>query len=385
MTKIDRARRPRRIAADEAHAWARNLRLGNHHAKSVLRSLTLYVNGEGEAFVGIEQLADDCELSADTVRRRLVWLEEIGAIMRVPQWIDSKGNRTAAEGGKRTTDLIALLWQANTEAIEARARGETVDDGEAHEHQFSPSSQQGLNQEGETVSPAPALGQPSQSCDPLISEPEPESSPLPPSRGRESAAPDDEGEEPALFASAWTGWRGHEVMRRDLALAEFRKLGADDQQLCRSAIGPYNAALDRNHRSKTRENFHIWIRRRGFDEFKSTPTLTNHAADSDEARAIMLAFDLVGRLEFLRTVLRSKIDGSIPYRLSVTPRLRALASPPPREAWAKLSQQQAAAWDAFLDECVPFPTRKRIAEGSLAPWLWPPRKDGSIYNEGIGE
>ena len=55
-------RRKRRIAADEAHAWARNLRLGNAHAKYVLCMLTGYVNGEGVCFVSIPHLADDCEL-----------------------------------------------------------------------------------------------------------------------------------------------------------------------------------------------------------------------------------------------------------------------------------------------------------------------------------
>lgn len=40
-------RRPRRVAADEAHAWARNLRLHNSLAKLVLCMVTGYVNGEG--------------------------------------------------------------------------------------------------------------------------------------------------------------------------------------------------------------------------------------------------------------------------------------------------------------------------------------------------
>jgi len=100
MTTDRAKRRPRRIAADEAHAWARNLRLGNHHAKSVLRSLTLYVDGDGFCFVGIEQLADDCELSPDTVRRRLVWLEEIGTIARRSQWIDGSGVRNGEGRGQ---------------------------------------------------------------------------------------------------------------------------------------------------------------------------------------------------------------------------------------------------------------------------------------------
>src|SRR5216683_412798 len=123
MTTIDRKRRPRRIAADEAHAWARNLKLGNIHAKLVLSMLTLYVDGEGAAFVGIPSLAEDCELSPDTVRRRLAWLEDIGVLARVPQWLDENGNRNSTGRGKRTTDLIKLLFENDQGDIEDRAVG----------------------------------------------------------------------------------------------------------------------------------------------------------------------------------------------------------------------------------------------------------------------
>ncbi|MBW7966787.1 hypothetical protein HYH07_31020, partial [Bradyrhizobium sp. BR 10261] len=44
-------RRARRIAADEAHSWARNLRLRNLPASIILRTLSLFVDGEGYAFV----------------------------------------------------------------------------------------------------------------------------------------------------------------------------------------------------------------------------------------------------------------------------------------------------------------------------------------------
>ncbi|WP_409188426.1 helix-turn-helix domain-containing protein [Bradyrhizobium sp. RDM4] len=86
-------RRARRIAADEAHAWARNLRLNNPHAKLTLSMTSLYVDGDGFCFVSIQTLADDTELSTQTVRNRLAWLEEIGAIARLPQWIDEFGRR----------------------------------------------------------------------------------------------------------------------------------------------------------------------------------------------------------------------------------------------------------------------------------------------------
>ena len=95
MTTFREKRRARRIAADEAHAWARNLRLRNPLAKLVLCMLTQYVNGEGVCFVSIDELGKDCELAPNTIRSRLTWLEEMGVIARRQQWLDEKGRRNA--------------------------------------------------------------------------------------------------------------------------------------------------------------------------------------------------------------------------------------------------------------------------------------------------
>jgi len=84
--------------------------LGNPLAKLVLCMLTQYVNGIGECFVGVRHLAEDCDLDVRTVRARLDWLENVAsAIRRVPQWIDSAGNRNQERRGRQTTDAIILL------------------------------------------------------------------------------------------------------------------------------------------------------------------------------------------------------------------------------------------------------------------------------------
>jgi Helix-turn-helix domain len=106
--------RARRIASVEAHAWAPNLRLGNPQAKLILSMVTLYVDGEGCCFVSIPALAEDCEMSPDTVRRRLAWLESIGVISRTAQWVDAQGRRNGTGQGKRTSDLIRLLMPGDS-------------------------------------------------------------------------------------------------------------------------------------------------------------------------------------------------------------------------------------------------------------------------------
>lgn len=391
MTKIRRNERPRRIAADEAHSWARNLRLGNHHGKNVLKALTLYVDGDGYCFTAISTLAWDVELSDDTVRRRLQWLEEIGAIVRHPQWIDERGVRNGDGRGKRTSDNIRLMFDGDQAEIEARAAGQS----EPVSREVSPSSLRGLNNGADpicyNVSPAPALGQPSHCGEGLISEPEPESSPLPPSRGRESddQDPDLEESEPEHFDPAWRGWRGHEVMRRDLALAEFRKLDPDKQRLCRAAVPLFWALQDRLKRS-TVPNFHTWIRSGGFLEFPTAtleprPSSTSYAADGREAQAIK------GLFGFARVPVFEH-RGEVVYPLPVTAQVLAFAALPARSAWQWIEERgQLAAWGQFLAAHIHKPrpdltiTRNdgdAPRRGFWAPWPWPPRKDGTISPAG---
>jgi hypothetical protein len=288
MSKTERAKpRARRIAADEAHAWARNLRLRNHHAKSVLRSLTLYIDGDGFCYVAIPTLAEDCELSDDTVRRRLAWLEDIGAVTRRPQWIDERGLRNADGRGKRTTDQYRLMFDADPEEIEARAAGLEV----VVSREVSPSSQQGLTPADETVSPAPALRQPSHCGEGLTSEPEPESPPKPPSGGREGDREALEEREPEDFDPAWQSWPAG-AKRRDLALAEFRELEPDKQRLCRAAVGPFLESQKRLKRD-TVPNFHLWIRQRRFEEFPNArlpePAPERRWIEGEELAGLLLA------------------------------------------------------------------------------------------------
>ncbi len=186
--------RPRRIAADEAHAWARNLRLSNPFAKLVLSMLTLYVDGDGKCFVGIDALAEDTELSVDTVRKRLAWLENVGAIARFPQWVDGNGRRNSEERGRRTTDEIRLLMASDADVIERRALGEVSESSEPaktaqsrDQSSADPRSQQGQQSENKndegSVRGRLGVGLPSDSGKGLDSSnlnQEPEDSPQPP-------------------------------------------------------------------------------------------------------------------------------------------------------------------------------------------------------------
>jgi hypothetical protein len=406
-------RRPRRIAADEAHAWARNLRLRNLPASIILRSLSLYVDGEGVAFVAIPTLAEDCDgMSIDTVRRRLVWLEHVGAIARQAQWLDENGVRNGEGRGKRTTDRIRLLYDADPEAIEARAQGRIADDvGETSVEStaISPSRLLGLNS-------AVALGQPSVSpsstCDHLISEPEPESPPLPPSGGEGGAQIEES--EPEDFQPAWSAWRGHETKRRDLALDEFRKLPKDKQRLCRAAIPLFNAMKDKLRESRV-PNFHLWIRSGGFEEFPNAALADDRPQPS--ARRLMQGEELDGFTVAMRIARQcepvlvedQQLGRGVWTRRSLEPDLVAMAvfvgdKREQREAWELVEEgtPRFAAWRDRLrlwlggeikaervwlepfDQNVhglsathPNFKLRKSKNGFRVPAPWPPRRDGT--------
>jgi len=420
---ITAKRRPRRIAADEAHAWARNLRLGNLQAKMVLSMLSLYVDGDGVCFVSIPTLAEDCELSPDTVRRRLAWLEEIGALRRSAQWIDEYGNPNPNGRGKRTSDKIRLLYDADQDLIEARARGEL--ETPAVSTAISPSCQPGLKSEIDAADPGHqqglqdsvgtrlGLGQPSHCGQGLISEPEPESPPLPPSGGRDAAALDEV--EPEHFQLAWSSYPGHEAMRRDLGLAEFRLLTPDKQKLCRAAIPDYASKIAKLG-WKPRA-FHLWVRAAGFDEFPNArlpeerpPPPTRRLIRGDELAGFTVAVRIAERRD---PVLVSDRDlGKGVWRTApLQPDLLALAgfATDDRELWPVVEEGsgQFAAWrdrlklwlgvepeaeriwlephDPDVHGLSPmhpkFKVRKSMS-GFRVPRPWPPRRDGSWSEAG---
>jgi hypothetical protein len=113
----------RRMAADLAHGWARQFTLGNPYAKSILLALSLYVDQDGSCYPGLGTLAHDTDLSVPTVRRRLEWLERIGLIARSPRWEDEYGCYNKVGRGKRTSDEIRFLYDADPDNVETLAHG----------------------------------------------------------------------------------------------------------------------------------------------------------------------------------------------------------------------------------------------------------------------
>lgn len=370
-------KRARRVASDEAHAWARNLRLGNAHAKYVLCMLTLYVNGDGMCFVSIPQLADDCELAGETIRRRLAWLEEVGAIARRSQWIDESGRRNSEGRGRRTSDEIMLLLDADCDDIEAKASGSGGPS--------DPVPQIGSNDDAAGACPSadppagtpltPSLQTGAESSEP---EPEKEDTPLPPKGG--VPAFDEEGW--STFETAWV----EPILRQSLARDEWSKLGGAEKASAIKAARGYVAWRKGQKKPPNVLNAHSFLREREawprFAEIAAGASsgggdLKKYGRDSPEFKAVAVAYQLAGKAHALTGFMRSN-DGGIHYRGEVTPQLLALAKAPPFDQWRVLEYQQAGAWNGFLEKAVTTAVWTRLSAGSKAPWPWPPRKDGSL-------
>jgi predicted transcriptional regulator len=104
-------------------------------------------------------------------------------------------------------------------------------------------------------------------------------------------------------------------------------------------------------------------------------------ADGPEAKAILVLHELAGRMGAVRSYMRQP-DGSISFLKPVTAQLIALAQAPADGDWIPLTHNQAGAWDALLRQFFdPAVVRKHLKEGDRAPWEWPPKKDGTIYQD----
>lgn len=380
MTTADHGaqrRRPRRIASDEAHAWARNLRLGNAHAKYVLCMLTLYVNGDGSCFVGIDQIADDCELASETVRRRLAWLEEVGAIARTPQWIDATGKRNGDGRGKRTSDDIRLLVDADVDGIEACAAGGVREETAQNTDEFSPLQETGLNQHEGSVSPplSPLIAPPLRTG-PNALNLEPESPSKVPLRGILDEIGQKRFQE---FKSNYPDG----VVDLQAAEVEYAGLTETEQIACNAAELVYAARCKRRREKSMKA--HLFVRKRAWDGLLANPETAAAPSLFEPQSPAGHALLTLGRMA--RYSPFTVADGRLSYRGEISERLLAMADTPPeftdndpaRPIWQTylVGSPNFAAWRGFINEVFAGRALPRLSE-VYAPWPWPPRKDGSV-------
>ena len=406
-TALNPKPRARRIAADEAHSWARNLRLRNPYAKLVLCMTTLYVNGDGTCYVGIGELAKDCELAQETVRRRLSWLETVGAITRMPQWLDENGRRNGEGRGKRTTDEIRLMIGADADEIEARASGDTDVDADGETDAVSPVHGRGLSEATPTSSPVHGggltddekgvsppvspLAAPSLRTGADSSEPEPEGIPPPPLRG--------EGDDQSDHEAEGRDWQHLETWKRFETAWQEPIL---HQRMCRQIWSAFTD-IERETAIKVARGYVKWrtAQRRPPNACNAQKILREREAWSrfaemagpDPALRVFIAEDSP---EYAALRVAGAITGVLPPLVQFDPErgvrghwwkrgslpadlmgLVVFADKHADEFTSlEMETPPAKAWAARINHWIGFwPKTLRV------PCLWPPRKDGSFADQ----
>lgn len=395
MTLAATKRRPRRVGSDEAHSWARNLRLGNPYGKLVLVMLTIYVNAEGTCFVSVPQLAEDCEFAIETVRRRLAWLEGIGAIVRVAQWIDENGRRNGEGRGRRTTDDIRLMIDSDPEEIEAKARGNGGDDD--HETAASdPLRQGGANQDLDSTGDSNlesnrSLLAPSLRGVPDSLNPEPEKNPPNPPAGGGQMVDVELEEDIEALAQAYPAPITDLPKLRAVLGAMLR---AERRKVITAAkgYGTYLRDLERKGKSRNVKDAHRWVAQgmwQGYlvtgEKAEAAAQMRNVAVGSVEG----IAFAAMCKIG--KAVLSDFGSGHYMLQHPLSGQGMAFANAPPESEWVFVpssAQNQVGAWAELLGRELGNKARRPLVEdtkfgrGFMAPWAWPPRKDGTIGNIG---
>jgi Helix-turn-helix domain len=422
-------KRPRRIAADEAHAWARNLRLGNPGAKLVLSMLTQYINGDGHCFVSVQALSEDCEMAENTVRSRLKYLEEVGVLARFPQFIDELGRRNGDGKGKRTTDEIRLLMGLDEERLEAQVAAR----GRENVNSISPSNPEGLNPHpDDEISPSAALQQPFSSPSVALqlaagpnSEPEPEPEPekppqTPPQAGEMNVIEIDYVKEVEHFPEFWRAYPDHEVMSRVKALEIFIALTPAERLHARTAASAHGEKLAKLKRKP--KDAHKWLAEKGWQEYPQAklpamnPATAKRLIRGRELDAVMVALRIADRPLPSMISTTSEETGrctdSTFWSRPIGPDLLALCGirPDPktwhqvlegsREFWSWRERLQAWFGGDIIGERVwlePYDPEvhglagsnpdfkiRKSARGFCVPWPWPPSVEGKLYPSGTG-
>lgn len=407
----------------EALNWARKIHVGDAYGKSVLRAIADYADESGNCFPSLSRLADDCDLSIDSVRRRVKLLEDAGIIVTFRCWVDEHGRRNQDQRGRETSrDIrlpLGLVRTRDTTAAPVADHDEGEGTGEAplaNSKGGPPSQQLGADSHSSQgppssrATPPLAVGPP---LEPSLNDQSNKNPPSPPSGGGADSDADEEGEDQddddfAEFMQAWA----QPILRVSKARSVWRALNVGERQLACKAARGYFAHRKSEKRPPGVINPHTFLQEpeawQGFAALapvdRAIVPLHFVAEGSIEWRALNVIRLISGHA--LLQAHRSEEGRGERSRGELTAAQLALArfadDDPATWQVVKAGTQQCGAWRAFLGveprlivvgyTTSPLDSSRKDwpvkQEGLRVPWPWPPRKDGTFADDdgrGSGE
>lgn len=368
--------------------WSIRVRVGDSLAKLMLMAIANYADEHGKAWPSAGRLAEDCECSVPTARRRIKYLEDAGLVTTRQQWVDEAGRRNDEGRGRETSREITLLL-ARREAVR-RGDAAAENDGAADQ----PCANEGDPIDHPRGDPMDRGGDPIDHPgdslritlnEPSLNQDSPPKPPLP-SGGEAAGLAGEAMARWSEFADAWDD----PIPKIDLAMREWRRLSPALREQAIVAASGYVVWLRGLPKSQRRPvAAHALLRQpASWDRYRryapgaaAAQPSGSYPIDSREARALrhLCAVARTTPLERGERVI---------WRAEVTPQILTLADAPERAHWPWIEDvRQIAAWSDFLRATMPngfgalVQTRGMGAStrrGIEAPWPWPPRKDGTV-------
>lgn len=402
----------------QATEWARGLPLHSLSAKFTLMMIGSYAGTDGTCFPSLSQLAEDTLQSVATVRRRERELEQLGLLVRFARWRSPDGKVVLTQLGdanrpldcRQTSDELRLNLTMTADQVAAKIielgldRKRKPDEDDTVDKSPDGGVSDCNPPRGSTaVQPSPCQSSDTpgvaELCHPLNRnlKSSPETPPcIPPSGGVvEGQEQRRVGEQRLSVAEPM--WPDP-ITDANRAIVVLGVLSETEWADCRTGIKGYTAFIQKNRdagHDRIVKDFHNWVRNRQWVGFITSGTAAQKAKQRTSV-AIDSAEGLAWRA--LHQIARiNPIESHATYLLvpgSPSPQLMALANAPSKESWSFIDESQInqiAAWRQFIvseigDRVRPELVSDRNWQGSrriwrrgfLAPWRWPPKKDGSI-------
>lgn len=415
------ARSRTRIGSDDARAWVRRLKLGNPYAKSVLMAVANYMNEDGAAWPGVATLAQDTDIAEDTVVGRLRWCESIGAVALFKNWVDENGVRNRDGRGRVTSHEIRFVFDTDPETICENAatqskpralRGAALashasrstdgdDDASPRPH----------GEQTEEISPRHCREQNSDS--PGLA---PDQPPPPAARREEEEEEESKKDSPPNPPQAGGGpvvdveleadidefARGYpapitNLPRLRTTLAAMSTPERRKVLLAVQGYANFIRGLERKGQRRAVKDAHRWVKNgewQGYhaqgERVEAQSRMQQVATDSPEGRALIVLHRIAGMARPFET------GGKFLLTEPMLPAVLALADAPDHREWKLVpaeDRNRCGAWNELVERALPGKNRPVLintrnpggASGFMAPWDWPPRKDGTLCDNEVRE